>query len=145
MGGENAEPVATYLTGWDAALSWIGVGANVAAIATAIVAVSVWLSFRGQRSKRRRALEGYLKEVKSAADGYDRRTVLHLMANLRMTEAHIFEAAFESNHVVTSPGQDHTGIANRIYFEYSSDDVGAHRRLDDRVGKTTIRTRPPAR
>lgn len=99
---------------------WVGLAANVAAILTAAIAVWVWLWFRTQKALRRRRLEEYLKEVKSARDGMGQRTVLHLMANLRMTEAQVFDAAFDSKHVMTVPGQDHTGIANRIYFEYTT-------------------------
>lgn len=108
---------------WAEGVLWVlGLGANLAAIITAFIALWVWLWFRAERATRRKRLERYLLEVKSVGDGMGQRTILHLMANLRMTEAQIFEAAFDSKLVVTVPGQDYTGIANRIYFEYTTGD-----------------------
>ncbi|RYG86104.1 MAG: hypothetical protein EON59_10755 [Alphaproteobacteria bacterium] len=130
---------------WLDGISWLfGLGANLAAIITAVIAVWVWLWFRAQRVRRRRRLEQYLREVKLAGDGMGQRTVLHLIGNLRMTEAQVFEAAFDSKVVVTVPGQDHTGIANRIYFQYTTGDPSEDLRLAG-GGRRDSRWRPYAR
>lgn len=129
-------------TGFDI-IWWVGLSANVAAILTAAIAMWVWFWFRAQKAWRRKRLEEYLKDVKSAREGMGQRTVLHLMANLRMTEAQIFDAAFDSEHVMTVPGQDLAGIANRIYFEYTTGDAALD--LEMAQGTRSGSPRPRAR
>jgi hypothetical protein len=124
MSSEEVVEAASDTTGLDIFFTWAGFGANVAAVITAFVAVSVWLWFRGQKRKRRIRLEEYLLHVKEAGDDQGQRTIIHLMANLRMTEAQVFEAAFDSKKVITSPSQDHMGIAKRIFFQYTTGNEG---------------------
>ncbi len=74
---------------------------NLAAIATAVVAVvGYWLYRRDLRQKRRQ-LEAYLMDQKSDArrDDKGQRSILHLMARVGMTEAELLHASFKSRHV----------------------------------------------
>lgn len=99
----------------------IAIVADLAAIATAVVAIWAWGWYVWQHRKRRDALEHYLRGLKEGRE-YGRRTVLHLMANLGMTEAQVLEAAFSSKHVRAIPGSDDRGRADAIFFEYTSGD-----------------------
>ena len=101
----------------------LDLAANLAAILTAIVAVLAYFQFAGAQWRRRRAMETYLREEKLADADRGRRTVLHLMANLSMTEAEVLHAGFQSSKIAAHPGNDEEGRAARIYFEYVGSDV----------------------
>ena len=102
----------------------IEVVANLASIVTGVIAVWAWLRFKSDDKSRLRKLEEYLKGEKGAGDT-GRRTALHLIGNLGMTEAQIFEAARSSKNIRMVVGQDDDGIANRIFFEYTTGDEAA--------------------
>ncbi|MCM5557517.1 hypothetical protein [Pleomorphomonas sp. JP5] len=103
--------------------------ANLAAIATAIVAVWAWASYLLKRRRHRKALETYLQQAKGDQDS-GRRTALHLMAHLGMTEAQVLEAAFASKHIRSTPGSDEHGRADVIFFEYTTGDAEEDMRLE---------------
>lgn len=78
---------------------------------------------RGRR--RRRELEKYLQKTKESdmrgqrSVALGRRTTVHLMGHLAMTEAEVLEAAFNSANIKATPGTDQkTGRADVLYFEY---------------------------
>lgn len=106
----------------------ISILANLASIVTALVAVSAWGWYLCKRRERQRALEKYLLQTKGEED-YGRRTTLHLMAHLGMTEAQIMEAAFASKCIRTVPGSDERGRADAIFFEYTTGDAEEDMRL----------------
>jgi hypothetical protein len=94
--------------------------ANLASILTALVAAGAamyyWLD---ARSKRQR-LEAYLQTEKERNPGKHTHTVVHLMAELGMTEAEILRGSFASLHVVHKTRKDYdTGLAAQLLFEYS--------------------------
>lgn len=66
----------------------LSTAADIAAIATAIVAGWAYLAYRYRRSQKRKRLEGYLLEQAQGAIGEDTgmRSVTHLMARVGMTE-----------------------------------------------------------
>jgi hypothetical protein len=99
------------------------VAANWAAILTACPAAVAYARFVGAQWLRRRKLEAHLREEKSACHDHGRRTVVHLMANLAMTEAEVLQAGFQSGKIQVVPGTDDQGRAVRLYFEYSGDDL----------------------
>ena len=105
------------------------IAANWAAILTALVATVAYLRFVGAQWQRRYALEAYLREEKRSRHDDGRRTVIHLMANLAMTEAEVLHAGFQSNRVSAVPGVDDQGRAVRLYFEYCGGDVPVPRRF----------------
>lgn len=93
---------------------------NLASILTAICAaiatVYLWLD----QLRKRQRLESYLKkEMLINRDG-SCHSVVHLMAELGMTEGEILHASFASRHIVRkSRKDDGTGLASQILFSYS--------------------------
>jgi hypothetical protein len=98
-------------------------GADVAAILIAIVAVWAYGRFLWSQRRRRTALEHYLREEKLMGVDEGRRTIMHLMANLSMTEADVLQAGSQSDLVMTAPGVDEEGRAVRLYFEHAGSDL----------------------
>lgn len=103
--------------------------ANWAAILTALVATIAYLRFVCAQWRRREALEKHLREEKQAGQDLGRRTVMHLMANLAMTEAEVLHAGFQSKKITVVPGIDDQGRAVRLYFEYCGKDLPAPRKF----------------
>lgn len=95
---------------------------HVAAIATAAVAVYAYATYRWGRRAKRLALERYLAlERPGRRYGADKgqRTILHLVAELRMSEADIVEAAFDSQKVLILRTQHpQTGLTNGLLFQH---------------------------
>lgn len=107
--------------------SMLEIAANWAAVLTAVIATVVYVHFIGARWMRRRALENHLREEKLLSNDEGRRTVVHLMANLAMTEAEVLHAGFQSRKIKAIPGVDEQGRAVRIYFEYDGKDLPQRR------------------
>lgn len=103
--------------------------ANWAAILTAFVATIAYWRFVGAQWSRRVALERHLREEKLAGQDLGRRTVMHLMANLAMTEAEVLHAGFQSKKITVGSGVDEQGRAVRLYFEYCGKDLPTPRRF----------------
>lgn len=103
-------------------LDWLD---HVASIATALVAVLAYGGYVRGRWKRRRDLERYLKDERERATGDDkgRRTILHLVAALQMTEAYLLQAAFGSGSIYTFVGVDPvTHRADCLLLQHRSSD-----------------------
>ena len=103
--------------------SLLGIASDWAAILTAAVATLAYGRFLLAQHRRKRALELYLREEKLMGVDEARRTILHLMANLSMTEAEVLHAGFQSKLVRAVPGVDEQGRAVRLYFEYTGGDL----------------------
>lgn len=112
----------TYLDGLTIAANW-------ATILTAVIATMAFGRFLRGQNNRRKALETYLREEKLRDRDEGRRSVIHLMANLAMTEAEILAAAFQSKHITAISGIDGNGKASRLLFEYEGDDIPAPRKF----------------
>lgn len=94
--------------------------ANIASILTAIAAVAAWWCYVRDGYRKRMRLENYLRQDLNENPAKHSHTTLHLMAELGMTEAEIFQAAFSSRHVVRNIKTDEaTGLAAYILFLYS--------------------------
>ena len=96
------------------------VGANFASIATAAVAVAVAAYYWCDREGKRKKLEAYLKAAKAnRGEGkIGQKSIMHLMAQLRMTEAEIFNASFRSKHIENRVKADENRMATAILLEY---------------------------
>jgi hypothetical protein len=93
--------------------------ANLAAIITAVVATWAYGRFwLGQRNRQKK-LEIYLREQKLYGPDEGRRSVIHLMAYLSMTESEVQQAAFQSNVIVTAPDIDFQRQDVGLLFEYN--------------------------
>lgn len=102
------------------------IAANCAAILTAVVATVAYWRFVIAGLRRQWALEAYLREKKLRGHDEGRRTVLHLMASLGLTEAEaeVLNAGFQSRNIRVVPGVDDQGRAARLYFEYVGGGIG---------------------
>lgn len=97
----------------------LSTAADVSAIATAIVATVAYFGFLVSKSARKGRLERYLKSQKGEAKDRGQRSVLHLMAKLKMTEAEILSASFGSNRIRAKVRADpDTGTASVLFFEF---------------------------
>ena len=97
--------------------------ANIAAILTALIAAWAGIYVMIDLRRKRRKLETYLQRVQSNATGDDqgKRTILHLMARLGLTEAEILHASFRSNRIVRSLAADkETGRADAMLLAYEN-------------------------
>lgn len=86
---------------------------HLAGITTAIVAVLAYGGYSLRKIRRRQAVEKYLLLARNGTSGTrvvsadkGQRTLLHLSAALKMTEAEILEVAFSSKRINTLNGTD---------------------------------------
>lgn len=90
--------------------------ANFAAIATAVVAVTAyWRYLRSRRDKQKR-LEEYLRTERK--NGRMAIAVVHLVAEVGMTEAEILDISFRSQHISRLSSMALVGSPSGIYLEY---------------------------
>jgi hypothetical protein len=101
------------------------IAADWAAILTAVIATVAYGRFLCEQLARKKTLEQHLREEKLQGRDQGRRTVVHLMANLGMTEAEVLHAGLRSKLIRTVPGIDDQGRAVRLYFEYDGSDIPA--------------------
>ncbi|MEG6507469.1 hypothetical protein V6C03_00615 [Methyloligella sp. 2.7D] len=93
-----------------------------AAILTAAVAVWAYAVYRCERYRKRKKLETYLKREKAVGKDKGQRSILHLVARLRMSEADVMNAAFRSKHVSCLVAPDFSNRAGMLLLEYAADD-----------------------
>jgi len=105
---------------YDRVLEIVG---NSAAVLTAIVATFGYGRYHFERVLKRRQLEAHLREEKAARHDGGRRTVLQLMARLRMTQGDVLDAAFRSRKVRAGEAADDLGRMEDLVFEYADDAV----------------------
>ena len=101
----------------------LGMTANWAAILTAVVATTAYGRYLCNQIAQRGALERHLRSEKASAEDSGKRTVLHLMATLSLTESEVLNAAFRSKKVDPAVGVDEKGRADTLMFEYSGSDL----------------------
>ncbi|MEP2735822.1 MAG: hypothetical protein ABJP34_05945 [Erythrobacter sp.] len=94
-----------------------------AAILTAVVATGAYARFICERNERTKLLENYLREEKLSGIDQGQRTVIHLMAELGLSEQEIFTAAFRTKKVRALTSVDNRGHASKLLFEYCGDDI----------------------
>src|SRR5215468_8802949 len=83
--------------------------ADIAEIATAAVAIFAYARYLIGFWRRRKALEDYLKAElpgKRSPGDKGRRTVLHLVAALRMSEEDVLKAAFGNKRIASTTAAD---------------------------------------
>jgi hypothetical protein len=110
----------------------VSVMANWAAISTAAIAVYGYGRYRCDQWRRRKKLERYLYAEKAGSDDEGKRTVIHLMGRLSMTETEIFAAAFGSKNVSSALALDWDNRATALLFEYVGDQGNEHGRRQKR-------------
>jgi len=105
----------TYLGLLETAAHW-------AAIFTAAVASAAYCQYQLARVKRRRRLEDHLRKEKQKKVDRGQRTLLHLTANLAMTESEVLDAAFTSKLVVRRVKTGTDGQAETLLLQHGPDD-----------------------
>lgn len=104
-------------------MNYLETVANFASILTAIFAFAAWVYYLASRACKQSKLEDYLKKEKAKSNGNYQHTMVHLMANLRMTEDDILRAAFDSPRVrCPVRANKDTKLATEILFEYDPKD-----------------------
>ncbi len=89
-----------------------------AAILTAGVAVWAYGRYLYERHQKRLRLEAHLKAEKKAGHDEGQRTILHLVAQLGMTETEVVDAAFRSKCIRRVVSTDEKGHASALLLEY---------------------------
>ena len=93
--------------------------ANLATIVTALFATWAYAAYRYRGFVNKQKLEAYLQSEKQSQKDNGRRTLLHLMAKLGLTEAEILQASFGSKKIIRKLASDsETNRATAILFEY---------------------------
>lgn len=107
---------------WVVSVRWLDILDHIATITTALVAVWAWQQFGIRRGQRRHALERYLKALQGKPQWQSdkgHRTIVHLMAELRQTEAELLEGAFVSNNIeIIRVPHPMTGLADKLLLAY---------------------------
>jgi biotin synthase-related radical SAM superfamily protein len=100
-------------------MSYWELGADIASIATAMVAVFGYGYYQLAKFRNCRSLERHLQCQKESGTDKGQRGLVHLMAKVGLTEAEIFEASRRSRHIVrrvkVNPA---TNLATDLLFEY---------------------------
>lgn len=87
-------------------------------ILTAVVATLAYGKYRWDQCCKTSLLEKHLKAEKDRSDDEGKRTILHLMGRLSMTEAEVLSASFRSKKVQSFFVTDSKGRADAMLFQY---------------------------
>ena len=103
-------------------MTWLEVAANIASILTAGAAMIATAYYWWDQRRKRIKLENYLKVEHSENSNKRTHTVLHIMANVGLTEDEILRASFQSRHIrrLVHVNRD-TNLADNLLFEYQAD------------------------
>lgn len=97
---------------------------HVAAIATAAVAIWAWCYFRFGRRQKRLRLETYLRDASVSVEPgrQGAHSLVHLIAELGMSESDVMDAAFRSTKIERLGRSDpQTGLATHVMLAYKRD------------------------
>lgn len=119
--------IATLIGAW----SWVSIHGSTAigwadslsSVITAAVALIAYGRYLAAKRHRRLKLEEYLANERAGGRFHSdegKRSIPHLMAALRMTEAEIFEAAFENDQVNIHTTVNGRGHAEDLMFSNTS-------------------------
>jgi hypothetical protein len=97
-------------------LQILGALANLASIATAIVAVLAYWRYSMSRRNKQKRLEEHLRAERE--NGRLAIAIVHLVAELGMTESEILDASFRSRHIVRLPAPTLDSAPSSISLEY---------------------------
>lgn len=103
-------------------MEYLEIVADVASILTAVVAGGAAIYVTCDAHTKRQRLEQYLKSEKQQNPNKHTHSIIHLMAELGMSEAELLHASFKSRHVIHKTRKDNdTGLAAHLLFEYSDE------------------------
>lgn len=99
----------------------LSIGANIAAIATAIVAVALWCKIKRDLRNRTQALEKYLKEERDKDNQIGHqgaRTIVMISKKTKLSEAQIWECSSDNDHIEILAKVDDQGLGKQNLFRY---------------------------
>lgn len=99
----------------------LSVGANIASIGTAGVAIWAAAKYHNRQARRRETLEDHLRREKMAGNDRGQRTLKHLVRELGMSETDILEIAAESKKIGRRVDTDDSGRASSLFLVYEPD------------------------
>lgn len=103
-------------------LEMIEVLANISAILTALVAVFFFCTYKYEQRQKEKSLESYLKLEKEmgikTATNDGRRTILHLVEKLGLTESEILQISFRSKCINRFVSPENSGRATDLLLQY---------------------------
>lgn len=105
---------------------WLATASNVAAIATAFVAVWAFAHFRASLRDRKARLERFVHGMAGMPEGHV--TVVQCMAALGMTEAEVMNAAHSSANVRFRVRPEFQGAPEKLLLEYDFECESIHGR-----------------
>lgn len=101
---------------------YLEIGANVSAIATAVVAVWAGVRFKRKRCQKYKRLENYLIDKRKEASGTDKdglHTSTNISRNTGLSEAEIFDLSSEHpENIELKVKPNAAGLAGEILFGY---------------------------
>lgn len=99
----------------------ISIGGNIAAIATAVVAVALWCKFKRDLRHRTEDLEKYLAEERDKdklTGDQGARTAIIISRKTKLSEAQIWECSSSNDHIELLARVDEKGFGKQILFRY---------------------------
>lgn len=96
----------------------IEVCAAWSAIFTFLGALFAYGKFLWERKSKRKRLERYLKDVQGTSDDQGLRSLVHLVANVGLSESEIMDAAFKSKHIDRKVKTGQGNLAVEIMLVY---------------------------
>jgi hypothetical protein len=103
---------------------WLATASNVAAIATAFVAVWAFAHFRASLRDRKAKLERFVHGMAGMPEGHV--TVVQCMAALGMTEAEVINAAHSSTNLRLRVRPEYQGAPEKLLLEYDFEREKVH-------------------
>lgn len=100
----------------------LSIFSDLAAILTAVVAIFAYCKYRCDQCCKQRALEKHLKAEKKGSKDEGKRTILHLMGHLSMTEAEVLSSSFRSTKIRSFFVTDSKGRADALLFQYDENE-----------------------
>ena len=101
-------------------MTCLDVIANLASILTAIVAAGAAIHYWCDARSKQKRLENYLRAAHDKNPDKCTHTMVHLMAELGMTEAEILHASFASDSIAHKTRTDQeTGLAAQLLFAHA--------------------------
>lgn len=100
-------------------MNYLEIAANVAEILTAVVAGFAYIHYRLSQSRKRKRLEHYLRSERVSNPKRRTHTILHVMAQVALTQEEVLRASFDSSHIDRLiHAHPDTGLADDILLRY---------------------------
>jgi hypothetical protein len=99
-------------------MNLLEIGADIAEIATATVAVIAYSSYRLDRWRKHKAVEKYLRDAQRLDGDPGERSVAELICELTMTEDQVFDAVFRNKRLWARLDERGSDLVSRLYVKW---------------------------